>query len=126
MAEVYAMVTKTEIINIRENVIEHVLEVPFTIDETVHSFSYDNLSARWRVVNTHDKIFVDNFALSHFSSADFTTQTGEAIIIEINGEEPFLWIDIGSGEGIGGRDARFRQYSAFPLFVPLEYYFFGG
>jgi len=122
MAEVFAMVTNTEILNLRENVMEYVLGVPFEIDKTIHTLSIDEGDIRWRYVHLYDQLAVESFARAHFANVGLTSRTGEVIIIDIHGE-PSLWIDISSGAGIEGRDARFRQYSAFPLFKPLDCFF---
>jgi len=122
MEEVFAMVTHTEIINLRENVMELVLEVPFEIDDAIHTLDTDDIFVRWRIVKLHGELQIEQFALTLFASVDLTSQAGEVIVIDMNGE-PYMWIDIGSGEGIGGRDASFRKYSVFPLLLTLEFFF---
>jgi hypothetical protein len=122
IAEVYAMVTGTEPIDLRRDVMGVVLKTDFTIDTTVHSFDLGGQIIKWRFVDLlGHTLTLEEFTFSSFGDI-LNTQLGDIIVVSLSGE-PSMWIDIGSGEGIGGRDASFRQYSIFPLFKELDFFF---
>ena len=99
--------------------IELILGMDYVISEEEHHLDLDD----GRVIIWN---FVDLFGYSvsvyelSFSALamDLGTQTGDVLIV-YDSDAMFgvtsLWIDIGTGEGIEGRTADFRQYSIFPL-----------
>jgi hypothetical protein len=122
IAEVFALLTDTEPLDLHENILAIVLGSDYVVTETVHSFQLGNQTVMWRFVDTRGHaIPIDNLTFSTFGNV-LATSTGDAIVIGINGAAA-VWVDIGSGEGIGGRDASFRQYTIFPLSEPLSAYF---
>jgi len=112
MAPVFAML-------MNQDPIELILGMDYAIHEEEHHLASDD----GRIITWH---FVDLLGYSvsvyelSFSAfaMDLDTQTGDVIIV-YDSDAMFgitsLWIDIGSGEGVEGITADFRQYSIFPL-----------